>query len=426
MDDGMDDDMMDKISSSPSIVDGGSSRACVGRDDSPTSSQHPRTPPRQFSRAEEFSSSPYVQTPDRLPISFVQPARDQSDIHHQIGEYQDGHAEPDHWDGYSSEERDQLTPLPSDRYCHVPESPESRADVEDAYVEGEYEGSSTDGDHSEDQAPSLSARLTDVQEEFENEEAFFTPAESPSGFFQEDQDNEDSLGEDYADEERDQLTPLPSERLSYFREEFETAEEEDEPEEEPNIVVHRPRLFNLGRFSRRPLPPLPSLPLLGPLPIPSLPFLRYTPPQPTDSPMDDRIRTAAVDRPTRPSYPEDPGGEDSYFYGRPNEYHSDAGDESAEESDDDADYFTFIRKRIANAALTEYDYLHRLEDIDFEFVYALHTFVATVEGQANATKGDTMVLLDDSNSYWWLVRVVKDSSIGNSWRFHQRDISLTL
>lgn len=54
------------------------------------------------------------------------------------------------------------------------------------------------------------------------------------------------------------------------------------------------------------------------------------------------------------------------------------------------------------------------EDIDFEFVYALHTFVATVEGQANATKGDTMVLLDDSNSYWWLVRVVKDSTIGMS------------
>ncbi|OTA81748.1 hypothetical protein M434DRAFT_17273 [Hypoxylon sp. CO27-5] len=58
------------------------------------------------------------------------------------------------------------------------------------------------------------------------------------------------------------------------------------------------------------------------------------------------------------------------------------------------------------------EYLQDIEDIDFEFVYALHTFVATVEGQANATKGDTMVLLDDSNSYWWLVRVVKDSSIG--------------
>ncbi|KAF1921283.1 hypothetical protein BDU57DRAFT_592148 [Ampelomyces quisqualis] len=56
--------------------------------------------------------------------------------------------------------------------------------------------------------------------------------------------------------------------------------------------------------------------------------------------------------------------------------------------------------------------LRETEDIDFEFVYALHTFIATVEGQANANKGDTMVLLDDSNSYWWLVRVVKDSSIG--------------
>ena len=44
--------------------------------------------------------------------------------------------------------------------------------------------------------------------------------------------------------------------------------------------------------------------------------------------------------------------------------------------------------------------LREIEDIDFEFVYSLHTFVATVEGQANATKGDTMVLLDDSNSYW--------------------------
>lgn len=56
--------------------------------------------------------------------------------------------------------------------------------------------------------------------------------------------------------------------------------------------------------------------------------------------------------------------------------------------------------------------LRETEDIDFDFVYALHNFVATVEGQANAIKGDTMVLLDDSNSYWWLVRIVKDSSIG--------------
>lgn len=66
------------------------------------------------------------------------------------------------------------------------------------------------------------------------------------------------------------------------------------------------------------------------------------------------------------------------------------------------------------------------EDIDFDFVYALHTFVATVEGQANAAKGDTMVLLDDSNSYWWLVRVVKDGSIGR-WLFRSAmRTSLTL
>lgn len=65
--------------------------------------------------------------------------------------------------------------------------------------------------------------------------------------------------------------------------------------------------------------------------------------------------------------------------------------------------YMFMRKR-----------LRFIEDIDFEFVYALHNFIATVEGQANASKGDTMVLLDDSNSYWWLVRVVKDGSIGIS------------
>ncbi|KAF6825927.1 Tip elongation aberrant protein Tea4 [Colletotrichum musicola] len=80
-----------------------------------------------------------------------------------------------------------------------------------------------------------------------------------------------------------------------------------------------------------------------------------------------------------------------------------------EDDDDDVSFSTdprFVMSGWGNECL------HEAEDIDFEFVYALHTFVATVEGQANATKGDTMVLLDDSNSYWWLVRVVKDSSIG--------------
>jgi hypothetical protein len=85
--------------------------------------------------------------------------------------------------------------------------------------------------------------------------------------------------------------------------------------------------------------------------------------------------------------------------------------EPGSEEDDDSDFSLpddplYIESGWAGECLQS------SEDIDFEFVYALHTFVATVEGQANATKGDTMVLLDDSNSYWWLVRVVKDSSIG--------------
>lgn len=52
------------------------------------------------------------------------------------------------------------------------------------------------------------------------------------------------------------------------------------------------------------------------------------------------------------------------------------------------------------------------ESIDFDLVYSLHSFAATVEGQANVVKGDRLVLIDDSNSYWWLVRVLKTQEIG--------------
>lgn len=85
---------------------------------------------------------------------------------------------------------------------------------------------------------------------------------------------------------------------------------------------------------------------------------------------------------------------------------------STDEDDDDF----FLQSTIPDPRFIDSGWggecLQDAEDIDFELVYALHTFIATVEGQANATKGDAMVLLDDSNSYWWLVRVVKDSSIG--------------
>ncbi|RCH88881.1 hypothetical protein CU098_006596 [Rhizopus stolonifer] len=51
-------------------------------------------------------------------------------------------------------------------------------------------------------------------------------------------------------------------------------------------------------------------------------------------------------------------------------------------------------------------------DIDFDLVYALHTFTATVEGQASVVRGDALTLLDDSNSYWWLVKVLKTAEVG--------------
>jgi hypothetical protein len=51
-------------------------------------------------------------------------------------------------------------------------------------------------------------------------------------------------------------------------------------------------------------------------------------------------------------------------------------------------------------------------EIDFDLVYSLHTFVATVEGQANVVKGDSLFLMDDTNSYWWLVRVLKTQEVG--------------
>lgn len=42
------------------------------------------------------------------------------------------------------------------------------------------------------------------------------------------------------------------------------------------------------------------------------------------------------------------------------------------------------------------------ENIDFDLVYALHNFIATVEGQATVQKGNSLTLLDDSNSYWYV------------------------
>ena len=52
------------------------------------------------------------------------------------------------------------------------------------------------------------------------------------------------------------------------------------------------------------------------------------------------------------------------------------------------------------------------ESINFDLVYSLHSFVATVEGQASVVKCDTLILMDDGNSCWWLVRILKTHEIG--------------
>jgi hypothetical protein len=144
-----------------------------------------------------------------------------------------------------------------------------------------------------------------------------------------------------------------------------------------------------------------SMPLVYPKITTTLPDLEDPSPGPTASPP----RTTNGTPPPRLHYPSEE--DDSWTTD------SDADSWDQDMDDDDAsnevsfsEDSRFIDSGWGGECLRE------TEDIDFEFVYALHTFVATVEGQANATKGDTMVLLDDSNSYWWLVRVVKDSSIG--------------
>ncbi|ORZ40666.1 hypothetical protein BCR44DRAFT_1098065 [Catenaria anguillulae PL171] len=52
------------------------------------------------------------------------------------------------------------------------------------------------------------------------------------------------------------------------------------------------------------------------------------------------------------------------------------------------------------------------DEVDFSLVYALHTFVATMEGQVAVVRNEPLILLDDSNSYWWLVKPLRSNTIG--------------
>ncbi len=52
------------------------------------------------------------------------------------------------------------------------------------------------------------------------------------------------------------------------------------------------------------------------------------------------------------------------------------------------------------------------EDIKPFYIYALYDFVATDPSHATTAKDDELILLDDSDSYWWLIQNVRDNSIG--------------
>ncbi|CAG8444858.1 12729_t:CDS:2 [Dentiscutata erythropus] len=52
------------------------------------------------------------------------------------------------------------------------------------------------------------------------------------------------------------------------------------------------------------------------------------------------------------------------------------------------------------------------EDINFNLVYASRTFRETVEGRVKVEKNDSLILLDDSNDYWWLVKLLKNEDVG--------------
>jgi hypothetical protein len=53
-----------------------------------------------------------------------------------------------------------------------------------------------------------------------------------------------------------------------------------------------------------------------------------------------------------------------------------------------------------------------VETIDYHAVYARHVFIAAVEGQISVMQDDKLFLLDDTNAYWWLVRIIKTSDVG--------------
>ncbi|KAK8248728.1 hypothetical protein IWZ00DRAFT_489710 [Phyllosticta capitalensis] len=355
----MDDDMLDKISSSPSIDDGGYSLHFTRASSAPSTflrpAQHaPAWPTRSTSLSAKSvasqspscsvstgtltssppsdlcSSSPFTSTPEHLPLALQK--------HMVEGLGDDVFSSP-----YFS------TPL------HLP------------LRMGLREHRSSSLEHHHHHTPQDQLEVASLGSD-DHDCTSPSPASQKESLGTED-DSEPS----YSEEMLDSIGPLLSEQMHQY-------------EEDDNDSTIFPK--------SRPLPPLPRSDSFDDLH--SVRFCGSTsPPESCEKPLE-------IIEPGSPCTSTGTWETDSY-----------ASSWNGERDDDDDvhDEFALLdTDRIDSGWGGEC--LRETEDIDFEFVYALHTFVATVEGQANATKGDTMVLLDDSNSYWWLVRVVKDSSIG--------------
>jgi hypothetical protein len=371
-DDNLDDDGMDKISSSPSISDGGSS--CLlwpRRSSSLTPVPSPlATPSREASGtfSSLASSSPLSpsnrgsksQVADSLrnkqhssPASNLSPKARSCNV-------------------VALEDDDSSSPFSSSP-SHFPLSqPSDSSTVPHHHQWGEY--------HESKQATKMS--ISDMTRS----------AMSDSG-----QSNDEFTEEDFLDEDRDKITPLYSEQFDIFNVHKEGEIPQDlDLEKSPSdmeldshlLPVHDPYLENgvVADFTETHTTTLEYTATQSSIPVSPTSSIGEAASLISDNSSDDDWITDSD---------EDDDSFDSFTF-----------------NDDDAKSFqASVHPRFFCSGWSG-ECLQELEDIDFEFVYALHNFVATVEGQANAAKGDTMVLLDDSNSYWWLVRVVKDSTIG--------------
>ena len=368
-----DDDMMDRISSSPSIDDGGylphsspPSPQPRGRTIWPVRSSSltpsPRntpTPTRETfnqSSSSPTDSSPFLQTPQHLPLQARRAEREASRLASHI----------------------ELSSSPFDHSPrHLPTIMVERANDNVSFTSEHHHSRSRYMDSQE---------LEPVLETEDDDDSLLAPSLEA--------EDEDVDMDATNDSQRSQHGPERIDPQDYRR-------GSDRPSAS-SVLIHdidqdlRPieSPFRTHNFSRNTI-------------ILSVPHLEESPSLNSIASVDLKDLLLPIDDPLLDTPPSPTDDADSW-----ESLSSDSGslDESTNDDDTDA-LFADLEPRFIDSGWGG-ECLRETEDIDFEFVYALHTFVATVEGQANATKGDTMVLLDDSNSYWWLVRVVKDASIG--------------